>query len=488
LASSRSFFPLSILLVLPLVVAAQSSSVYIPYSDARPIFDALRDDLLPPEFRGRTPAQREATWPEWVIRRDAAIRARVAEGDEDSVINLLQFGTAFTRQPRITEQQLAGVVMRKAGSPDVFVPSPVLKARIEDFIAALAASGSSTLGAPGTNERLRFARSVLERRGIDPATDEGRSRLRRYLEERTAVVGSAVHAPVLHDPATGLADQLTIFRDRGLASDTLLWINFAIDQTLAEMKAAGALRPRSVRRAAIIGPGLDFADKQEGYDFYPPQTIQPFALIDSLGRAGLAAAAGVGVTAFDLSPAVLGHLEAARARAAMGAAYTVVLPRNLDQPWTADLVRFRDRFGDQIGKPVEAAAPPANAGRVAVRGVMFPPAVVRAIVPRDLNIVLQRPGSESGVRVTTPTPDSDPGQFDLVVATNILLYYDVFEQSLAAANIAAMLRPGGFLLSNDRIFELPGGSVASAGQTAAAYMNVPGSGPRGDQVYWYQKR
>ena len=79
-------------------------------------------------------------------------------------------------------------------------------------------------------------------------------------------------------------------------------------------------------------------------------------------------------------------------------------------------------------------------------------------------------------------------QGDLVVATNILLYYDVFEQSLAVANIAAMLRPGGFLLSNDRIFELPGGPVAAAGQTAAAYMNVPGSGPRGDQIYWYQAR
>jgi len=484
---------LSALLLVPLVLAAQGSAEFIPYSDAKPVFGALRGDLWPPEFRGLTPAQREAAWPDWVMRRDAVIRARVAEGDEDSVINLLQFGTAFTRQPRITEQQLAGVVMRKAGSPDVFVPSPVLTARIEDFIAALASPGIAALASPGiaapassgiagvaspgTNERLQFARSVIERRGIDPATEPGRGHLRRYLEERTAVVGSAVHAPVLHDPATGLADQLTIFRDRGLASDTLLWINFAIDQTLAEMKAAGALRPRSVRRAAIIGPGLDLADKQEGYDFYPPQTIQPFALIDSLGRAGLAAAAGVGVTAFDLSPAVLGHLEAARARAARGTAYTVVLPRNLDQPWTDDLVRFRDRFGDQIGKPAETASPPSNAGRVGVRSVMFPPPVVRAIVPRDLNVVLQR---------AAPVPAGEG--FDLIVATNILLYYDVFEQSLAAANIAAMLRPGGFLLSNDRIFELPGGPVASAGRTAAAYMNVPGSGPRGDQIYWYQAR
>src|SRR5688572_18008648 len=460
---------LPMFLLVPLVLSGQASVVFIPYSDAKPIFDALRDDLLPPEFRGLTPAQREAAWPGWVMRRDAAIRARVDEGDEDSLINLLQFGTSFTKQPRITEQLLAGVVMRTAGSPDVFVPSPVLKARIDDFVAAVAA--------PGTNERLLFARRVIERRGLDPATEDGRDRLRRYLEERTALVGSAVHAPVLHDPTTGLAEQITIFRDRGLAADTLLWINFAIEQALTDMTAAGALRPRSVRRAAIIGPGLDVADKQEGYDFYPQQTIQPFGLIDSLGRAGLAARVGVGVTAFDVSRAVLGHLESARARAATGAGYTVVLPRNLDQPWTADLVRFRDRFGDQIGKPTATAAPPSNAGNVSVRSVMFPPAVTRAIVPRDLNVVLQRiEPAESG------------GGFDLIVATNILLYYDVFEQSLAAANIAAMLRPGGFLLSNDRIFELPGGPVALAGRTAAAYMNVPGSGPRGDEIYWYQRR
>jgi hypothetical protein len=460
---------LPILLLAPVVLSGQTSSVFIPYSDAKPIFEALRDDLLPSELRGLTPAQREAAWPGWVMQRDAAIRGRVAEGDEDSVINLLQFGTSFTKQPRITEQQLAGVVMRQAGAPDVFVASPVLKARIDDFVAAVAA--------PGANERLMFVRRVVERRGINPATEDGRGRLRRYLEERTALVGSAVHAPVLHDPATGLADQLTIFRDRGLASDTLFWINFAIDRALAEMKAAGALRPRSVRRAAIIGPGLDFADKQEGYDFYPQQTIQPFALIDSIGRAGLATRLGVGVTAFDVSRAVLDHLESARARADAGATYTVVLPRNLDQPWTADLVRFRERFGDEIGRPEGAPPPPSNAGNVEVRRVVFPSPVTRAIVPRDLNVVVQR-----------AEPAAGGEGFELIVATNILLYYDVFEQSLAAANIAAMLRQGGFLLSNDRIFELPGGPLALTGRTAAAYMNVPGSGPRGDQIYWYQRR
>jgi hypothetical protein len=187
------------LLLLPVVLASQTSTAFVPYSDAKPIFEALREDLVPAELRGLAAAERERAWPGWVMRRDAEIRARVAEGDEDSVINLLQFGTSFTAQPRITEQQLAGVVMRQAGAADVFVPSPVLKARIDDFIAALVA--------PGTNGRVVLARRVVERRGFNPSTADGRERLRRYLEERTAVVGSAVHAPVLHDPSTGLALQ-----------------------------------------------------------------------------------------------------------------------------------------------------------------------------------------------------------------------------------------------------------------------------------------
>jgi hypothetical protein len=447
------------------VAARQAPAAFTPFADVRPILLNLREALWPAALRGLAPAAIEAAWPRWAGERDREVRERVAAGDEDTIINLLQFGTSFTRQPRITEERLAGVMLRAAGSQaTTFVPSPLLDARIADFVRAVAS--------PGSDERLLLARRVLDRRGLDPTTDEGRARVRRYLQERTSVVGSAVHAPTLHDPNTGLAEQLTIFHDRGLASDTLLWINFAIDRALAEMAAAGALGAGTVRRAAIVGPGLDVTDKQEGHDFYPLQTIQPFALLDSLSRTGLAAPGGVEVTALDLSPAVLDHLERARTRAGGGQPYTVTLPRNLDQTWTPDLATYWEGFGSRAGREVPAAPPPANAGRVAVRSVAFPANLVLAVRPRDLNIVVQRTAGEP---------------FDLVVATNILLYYDVFEQSLAAANIAAMLRPGGLLLSNDRIFELPDGPLASAGQTRATYLETPG-GPRGDRIEWYRSR
>jgi SAM-dependent methyltransferase len=43
----------------------------------------------------------------------------------------------------------------------------------------------------------------------------------------------------------------------------------------------------------------------------------------------------------------------------------------------------------------------------------------------------------------------DEAPFDLVVATNVLTYFDDRQLALALSNIAAMLRPGGWLLHNE---------------------------------------
>ena len=271
----------------------------------------------------------------------------------------------------------------------------------------------------------------------------------------------------LLNPSTDLSEKLTLFRERGLSSDTSVFIDFGIEQALDAMKAAGALRAGSVRRAALVGPGLDFADKLDGYDFYPEQTIQPFALIDSLLRLELADSADLTVAAFDVSPRIVQHFDDARMRARAASRYSVVLPRNTDRPWSPELVDYWQRFGNWIGEPLDKPpAPPASAGRVEVRAVSIRPDVVLAVTPIDLDIVTERLEEAGGA------------PFDLIVATNILLYYDVFEQSLAAGNIAKMLKPGGFLLTNNRIFELPGSPLSGVGFTDAVYMSLPDGGHR----------
>jgi len=155
----------------------------------------------------------------------------------------------------------------------------------------------------------------------------------------------------------------------------------------------------------------------------------------------------------------------------------VVLPRNLDRRWTPALVTAWERFGDRIGEETKAVEAPTSAGRLEIRSVLVRPSVVLSTIPRDLNIVLQR---------YEPTSTTD--QFDLIVATNILIYYDVFEQSLAVANIATMLRPGGFFLTNDRIFELPSTPIGEVGYTDVNYMEFPGIGEAGDRIVWYRRQ
>ena len=100
-----------------------------------------------------------------------------------------------------------------------------------------------------------------------------------------------------------------------------------------------------------------------------------------------------------------------------------------------------------------------------------------SIVAEDLNIVLQR-----------LEPLGADERFDLIVATNILVYYDVFEQSLALANVAKMLRPGGFFLTNNGIFELPTIPIDWVGQTDVTDMRLPGIGDTGDRVFWYRRQ
>ena len=437
------------------------------FADAKPVLDALREDLWPDGLRGRTAAQLEAAWPQWAAERDKAIRGRVASGDEDSIAFLLLFGTSFTKAPRATARELSALVSSPADA------LTALRTRIDDFAAALAS--------PGANERLQFAREVVARAVPDISSPAGRAAARRYLEERTLAIGRAgaeqLSAMVNEPTATS-----TIFRERGLSSDTTVTVDFALEQTFEALKSEGLMREGGVRRVAIVGPGLDFVDKQYGYDFYPQQTIQPFAVIDSLLRYGLASADQVSLVAFDVSPRVVAHLESARQRAKAGMPYTLVLPRPLDPPWTPPLVEYWERLGNWIeqdvppgGKP-RTPVPPPSAGRLEVRSVQVRPDVVLRTTARDLNIVLQRIG---------PTPVDQ--QFDLIVATNILLYYDVFEQSLAAANIAAALRPGGVFLANSRIVELPGIPLASIGHTDVIYMSRPGAGDSGDRTTWYQK-
>ncbi len=248
--------------------------------------------------------------------------------------------------------------------------------------------------------------------------------------------------------------------------------NFGLEESLKAMRDRRLMAAGSVHRVAVVGPGLDFTDKQEGYDFYPQQTIQPFAIIDTLLRLGLARPDALQVTTFDLSPRVNDHLERAKQQAQRGASYVVQLPLDPEAHWKTEATRYWEQFGAEIGRAVTPVAIPSNVSGLKVRAVQIRPAFVSRITAEDLNIVLQRPNLAPAER------------FDLIIATNIFVYYDNFEQSLAMLNVERMLRPGGFLLSNNALLELPSSRVRSVDYLTVVYSDRPDDG---DHIIWYQR-
>jgi SAM-dependent methyltransferase len=268
-----------------------------------------------------------------------------------------------------------------------------------------------------------------------------------------------------------MAPYASLYSDRGLSSDTSILSSFAVDTGLEALATSGMIRAGTIRRVAVVGPGLDVIDKADGHDFYPEQTIQPFAVIDSLLRHGLARSGNLSVTTFDVSARVNRHLGTARDRAGAGNGYVVQLPLGDAERWSPALVAYWERAGGRIGDVVRASPAPRSAGAVKVRAVRVRPDVVLSITPRDLNIVIER-----------LEPRADDERFDLVVATNVFVYYDTFQQALAVTNVGRMLRPGGSLLSNQAVRPVPP-MTPTVGHDAIVY-----SDRQFDHLFWYRRQ
>ena len=179
--------------------------------------------------------------------------------------------------------------------------------------------------------------------------------------------------------------------------DTDFRPNYAIEQALAEVKRRGLLK--SVKRVAIVGPGLDFTDKDSGFDYYPLQTLQPFALIDSLVRLRHGDEPRISsVSVFDISPLILDHVSQATARARSRQPYTLQLVLDRTPAWNQPALNYWRRLGRAHW--LERCQPNAGSRRRfrtwIARAVRIRPEIVTALDPRALNIVSQhvkpRPG------------------------------------------------------------------------------------------------
>jgi hypothetical protein len=197
-------------------------------------------------------------------------------------------------------------------------------------------------------------------------------------------------------------------------------------------------------------------------------------LYDSLVRLGLSKSASLSISILDISSRVIEHIQRARERARQGSGYVIQLPRDFGRSWPPDLTRYWESLGDRVGTAVAPIIPPGIFQGLETRAVRIRPQVVLACEPIDLDIIVQSLNLRPEER------------FDLVVATNIFVYYDAFEQSLALENAGAMLKPGALMLTNDRLPVVSTGSVRLAGITVVPYDS--GGASARQAVGWYQKQ
>ena len=398
-------------------------------------------------------------WDAWIRTRDAEVRDRIDRGIEDSISNLILYGTSFTSLPRVESVEFAATESGEL--------RPATIARLHALMLGLASSAK--------NERVRFVRDFLARKGIGKDSEQSffTENLRRFVAEQAAYQKKLADAANERDPSAVYLARGTLFETRGLSVDTSLLPNFALEETLGAMVRKGVLTAGTIRRIAVIGPGLDFTDKRDGYDFYPLQTLQPFAVLEAVARLNLGKAEDLEVVCLDLNPAVVAHVRKLAERGRAGQGYTVELPRDPRAEWSAEAISYWKEFGEILGWPKKPLPVPGSLGPVVVRSVGIRPQFAAHLEVYNLNIVAE-------------TLDFPPGQgFDLMVATNVLVYYNRLEQALAMANIARMLNPGGIFLGNNVLPAEHTRDLDYLGRRTTTF--TPG-GVYGDDVVVYRRR
>jgi hypothetical protein len=439
---------------------------FVSFDEAFPILQTF-SAVLPDELVHVVAAADRKEWDKWVRSKDEEVRQRLQAGDFDTLANLLLFGTSYTSTVVLTPELLKNI-HSASGQPDpADLGGQALLRRLDDLTSGLAR--------PGTNERLTYFHDLLSQRLYHFETPEELFKVKQFLG---ANLLRMLHEDASYSQALQEAQRLQVggfekrsqvFAQRGISLDTSLFPNYAIEEALRDIEKRGLLTT-PVAKAGVIGPGLDVVNKDEGWDFYPEQTIQPFLLMDTLAHLRLADVARLQVETFDISQVVNQHLANARARAEKGTGYTVQLPIRTDIPWTPATLVYWKRAGLMIGR---AATPLKSSPNAALhyRSVTFAPRQVLRLRPIDLNVIYQR----------AAVPDSD--KLDLIIATNMFVYYDSFQQALAMSNIASLLRKGGLLLTNDGLPNSPNLALQQVGSTGVAYSSRPNDG---DEIRWFQ--
>ncbi|MES1260440.1 MAG: class I SAM-dependent methyltransferase [Acidobacteriota bacterium] len=255
------------------------------------------------------------------------------------------------------------------------------------------------LASPVRGERMRYLRSILPRENAHGFV------LGEYSRTMAVLYGKE------------FGQAADFYQTRGHSTDTSVAANYAVWSALRVLKAMHpALR---LERVLVIGPGLDFAPRTGLDERYEPQSYQPFAIADALY--GLELAKLPKIDCLDINARVVRFFEDFRGRPRAELRLTTM-------PGDEDYMRYFRSLGKSSG-----TIKGDGKGDGLEKTLTLRPDIVRSITAARGNIVTDPP----------------PAKYDLVIATNILVYCKDPELLLAMSNIAASLKSGGYFLTNE---------------------------------------
>lgn len=447
-------------------LAAITSTAYVStayLSNAAQSRAAVRritwDDVVPLRARLEALGLTSASFPAYVERVREANARRVREGDLDHLIFYLLQSTHFTSLPPIEPAVSARALVEGLDPPDrlTFLKDPQsARSRVDPAVRSRGTALLRALQSPSRDPRdprLIYFRELVTATFPDQADREAALQ-REYLR-----VMQFVYEKEFVAQRSGPEAVADLYRARGLSTDTAVEAGYVVYLGLGVVKALqlerrslgeGGLAQRSlgegglarrslgeggpdhrIRRVLIVGPGLDLAPRTALIEAGPPESYQPWAVIDALLALGLSRAGDLEVVGADINPRVVQHLRRARAEPP-----TLTLVSGIRESPTLSIgEEYRDyftRLGRSIGTGTGGAVSDAK-GHLR-KTIRVGPSASRALAAETLDVV-------------TESLDGPP--FDLVVATNILPYFDDVGLMLAMSNVARMLAPGGVFLHNE---------------------------------------
>jgi CheR methyltransferase, SAM binding domain len=366
---------------------------------------------------------------------------RVSEGEREHLIFYALQSQGFTRRPPIEPAVSARRFVESLTPADriLFLEDPTYQppAGWPSDERARVAEALSALGRKTSNARLAFFKRLLpETSGaLSPdALYPDYVRVVRFLYQKEFASSGVA------------ADIAQLYQTRPHSSDTQIEAGFGVYLGLGTLHA---LEPdRRINRVLVVGPGLDLAPRTDLVDVVAPQTYQPFAVADAILTLSAGSETDLHIHSVDVNPQVVRVAQLAAREPVTLHLFTGIAETG-EQPFSADYRSYVERLGRAIGRATPPPAAIASDRRyrhsIAVRDT-----VRRALSAERLNIVTERLVDRPG--------------FDLVVITNVLPYFDDRQLALAFSNIAAMLRPSGYLLHNE--------SRAGLAETASS-MQIP---------------